>query len=220
VDHASQSGLRPKTNRRDRLIQRALAQPTWARGWGDAVWWRRLAQPPPQGWSDAEATRTCQALTPPTDDPAPKALACEGRRRRPRPQEAHQRWRRLGAGRPGRAGTLEVLAWGSAHRVAQGGTALRLLWANASWHRSHAVRHGRRPHTQQGKRGAVGVRGVGCPLPSHSPWLTPLAPQGVQGKRAVAAADRLRSADELAARVSAYEGGQREAPLVMPKQVA
>jgi hypothetical protein len=31
--------------RRDRLIRWALTQPTWALGFGDEVWWSRLAQP-------------------------------------------------------------------------------------------------------------------------------------------------------------------------------
>ena len=50
--------------------------------------------------------------------------------------------------------------------AAQGFTALLLIWDNASWHRSQAVRHWLRQHNQQVKRGAVGVRLVVCRLPS------------------------------------------------------
>jgi hypothetical protein len=32
-----------------------MTQPTWALGFGDAVWWSRLAQPHQHGWTDAEA---------------------------------------------------------------------------------------------------------------------------------------------------------------------
>ena len=51
LDHQSRSGLCPKKKRRDRLIQRAMTQPTWALGFGDEVWWSRLAQPN-QHWLD------------------------------------------------------------------------------------------------------------------------------------------------------------------------
>ena len=197
-----------------------MAQPTWALGCGDAVWGSRLAQPKQHGWTDAEATQTFQERTPPTDAPDPTALAWYGLLVRPRPQAADQRWRRLVAGRPGSAVTMALLAWCSAQLAAHGFTALCLIWENASWHRSSAVRHWLRQHHQQVKRGAVGVRCVVCPLPSTSPWLNPIEPQWVHGKRAVSEADRLLSADELAARVYAYYGCEREAHLVMPKKVA
>jgi hypothetical protein len=91
----------------------------------------------------------------------------------------------------------------------------------ASRHRSYAVRRWIRQHNQQVKRGAaVGVHLVVCPLPSRSPWLNPIEPQWVHGKRAVSEADRLLRADELEARVYAYYGCKPEAHLVMPKKVA
>jgi transposase len=190
--------------RRDRLIQRALAHPTWALGCGDEVWWSRLAQPDHHCWMDSEATPKLQELTPPTDDPDPKALACDGLLRRPGPQQADQMWLRFVAGRPVSAVTIEFLAWISIQLAAQGFTALLLIWDHASWHRSHAVRHWIRQHHQQVKRGAEGVRVIVCPLPSKSPWLNPLEPKWVHGKRAVSEPDRLLSADELEAHVYAY----------------
>ena len=69
-------------------------------------------------------------------------------------------------------------------------------------------------------RMAGGGRLVVCQLPSKSPWLNPIEPQWGHGQRAVSEADRLLSADELAARVYAYYGCEREAQLVMPKKVA
>src|SRR5205807_2412612 len=56
LDHQSRFGLSPKKKRRDRLIQRAMAHPTWALGCGDAVWWSRLAQPNHHAWTEADAT--------------------------------------------------------------------------------------------------------------------------------------------------------------------
>ncbi len=201
-------------------MARVATHPTWAWGWGDAVWWSRLAQPNHHGWTDAEATYKLQALTRPTDDPDPKALACYGLLVRSEPQEMDQMWLRCVAGRPVSAVTIALLAWCSAQRAAPGFTALLLIWDNASWHRSHAVRHWMRQQNQQVKRGASGVRRVVCPLPSTSPWLNPIAPKWVHGKRAVSEPDRLLSADELEARVYAYYSCQREAHLVMPKKVA
>jgi hypothetical protein len=209
-----------KKKRRDQLIQRAMAQPTWALGFGDEVWWSRLAQPNHHAWTEADTKYKLQALTLPTDDPDPKALACYGLLVRPGPQQADQMWLRFVAGRPVSAVTIEFLAWCSARLAAQGFTALLLIWDNASWHRSHAVRHWIRQHNRQVKQGAVGVRVVVCQLPSKSPWLNPIEPQWVHGKRAVSEADRLLSADELAMRVYAYYGCEQEAHLSMPKKVA
>ncbi len=208
-----------KKKRRDQLIQRALAQPTWALGFGDEVWWSRLAQPNQYGWTDAEATYKLQELSRPTDDPDPKALACYGLLRRPGPLQADQMWLRFVTGRPVSAVTIDFLAWCSAQLAAQGFTALLLIWDNASWHRSRAVQHWIRHHNQQVKRGAAGVRIVICHLPSKSPWLNPIEPKWVHGKRAVSEPDRLLSADELEARVYAYYGCACETHLVIPKKV-
>jgi transposase len=209
-----------KKKRRDQLIHRALAQPTWALGFGDEVWWSRLAQPDQHCWTDPEATHKLQELSPPTDDLDPKALACYGLLLRSRPQQADQMWLRFVTGRPVSAVTIDFLAWCSAQLAAQGFTALLLIWDNASWHRSQAVRHWIRHHNQQVKRGAAGVRIVVCYLPSKSPWLNPIEPKWVHGKRAVAEPERLLRADELEARVYAYYCCEREAHLVMPKKVA
>jgi hypothetical protein len=209
-----------KKNRRDQLIQRAMAQPSWALGVGEDVWWSRVAQPDPHGWTDADTTHQVQELTPPPDAPDPKALACDGLLVRPGPQQADQRWRRCVAGRPVRAVTIAFLAWCSAQLAAQGFTALLLIWDHASWHCRQAVRRWIRQHHQQVKRGTLGVRLVVCRLPSNSPWLNPTEPTWIHGKRAMSEADRLLSAAALEARVYAYDGCEREAHLVMPKKVA
>jgi transposase len=220
LDHQSRSGVCPKKKRRDQLIQRANTQPTWALGFGDEVWWSRLAQPNQHCWTDTEATPKLQELTFPTDDTTPKALACYGLLVRPGPRQADQMWLRFVAGRPVSAVTIDFLAWCSAQLAARGFTALLLIWDNASWHRSHAVRHWTRQHNQQVKQGTAGVRIVICPLPSKSPWLNPIEPKWVHGKRAVSEPDRLLSAAELEARVYAYYRCEHEEHLVMPKKVA
>jgi transposase len=197
-----------------------MARAPWALGFGDEVWWSRLAQPDQHRWTAAEAKSKLQELHAAPDDPDPKALACYGLLVRPGPALADQMWLRFVAGRPVSAVTVDFLAWCSAQLAAQGFTALLLIWDNASWHRSQAVRRWLRQHNQQVKRGAVGVRLVVCPLPSKSPWLNPIEPKWVHGKRAVSEADRLLRADELEARVCAYYDCVRESHLVMPKKVA
>jgi hypothetical protein len=142
----------PEKKRRDQLIQRAMAQPTWALGCGDEVWWSRLAQPDHHCWTDAEATHKWPELTPLTDDPDPKALACDGLLVRPGPQQADQMWLRCVAGRPVSAVTVDFLAWGSTPLAAQGLTALVLIWDHASWHRSQAVREPPAPSAGQARR--------------------------------------------------------------------
>jgi hypothetical protein len=197
-----------------------MTRPTWALGFGDEVWWSRLAQPTQHAWTDAEATYKLQELPPPPDDPDPKALACYGLLVRPRPRAGDQMWLRFVTGRPVSAVTIDFLTWCAARLAAQGFTALVLIWDNASWHRSHAVRRWLRHHNQQVKRGAAGVRIVVCQLPTKSPWLNPIEPKWVHGKRAVSEPDRLLSAAELETRVCHYYRCDREEHLIMPKKVA
>jgi len=220
LDHQPRSRLPQKKKRRDRVMRLAAEHPTWALGLADAVWWSRLAQPDPHGWTEPEATPKLQELSPPTHAPDPNALACDGLLGRPGPAPAGHLGRRLVTGRPVSAVTIALLAWCSARLAAQGFTALLFVWDNASWHRRQAVRRWLRPHHQQVKRGAKGVRLIVCHLPSQSPWLNPIAPTWIHGKRAVSAPDRLLNADEREARVYAYDGSESETHLVMPKTVA
>ena len=51
-----------------------------------------------------------------------------------------------------------------------------------------------------------GVRILACRLPSKSPWLHPIEPKWVHGKRAIVEPDRLLSAREIMERVYTYYG--------------
>ena len=126
---------------------------------------------------------------------------------------------RFVCGRPVSAVTCLFLGWLTASFATQGKRALVLMWDNASWHISQAVRAWLKAHNRRVKQ-AGGCRVVVCPLPIKSPWLNRIEPKWVHGKRAVAEADRLLGADELEARVYAYYSCQREAHLIMPKKVA
>jgi transposase len=161
-----------------------------------------------------------QELERPRPDPDPQALACDGLLVRPHPTAPEQMFLRFVDGRPISAVTIDFLAWGNTRLAAQGITALLLIWANASWHKSQAVRAWLRQHNRRVKHTGQGVRIVAWRLPSKSPWLNPIEPKWVHGKRAVSEPDRLLSAAALEARVGAYYRCEREAHLIMPKKVA
>ncbi len=109
-------------------------------------------------------------------------------------------------GRPVSAVTIDFLNACSTQIAKQGSTALVLIWDTASWLKSQAVRTWIRSHNQTVKETGQGVRILPCLLPSKSPWLNPIEPRWVHGKRNVSEADRILSADELEARVCAYYG--------------
>jgi hypothetical protein len=133
---------------------------------------------------------------------------------------AEQMWLRFVAGRPVSAGTTDFLAWCCDRLAKPGITAWRLIWDHASWHTSQAVRSWIRRHNQQVKTRQRGVRIVAYWLPVKSPWLNPIEPKWVHGKRAVSEPDRLLSAAELETRVCLYYACTPEAHLLMPKKVA
>jgi len=95
-----------------------------------------------------------------------------------------------------------------------------LVWDNASWHKGQAVRTWIRSHNHTVKLTSQGVRNLSCWLPTKSPWLNPIEPKWVHGKRAISEHNRLLSADEREARVCMYYGCAREAHLVMPEKIA
>jgi hypothetical protein len=198
----------------------ARTQPPGALGVADEVWWSRLAQPAQHRWSEERAIPRLHALERPKADADPKALACYGVLLRHSPPQAAQMLLRFVQGRPVSAVTVAFLAWGSERLAAQALTALFLLWDNAAWHKSQAVRTWLRQHNQRVKATGHGVRIIACRLPGKSPWLNPMEPKWVHGTRAVAEADRMLRAEELKTRVCADYGCDPEAHLVMPQKVA
>jgi hypothetical protein len=209
-----------KKTRRDSLIRLILAHPTWALGGGSEVWWSRLAQPEQHRWGDADAVTHLQELERGKEDPDPKALACYGLLLRGRNAQADQMLVRFVDGRPVSAVTIDFLTGCCEQLATQAITVLVLIWDNASWHKSQLVRTWIRSHNQTVKQAGQGVRILPCLLPSKSPWLNPIEPKWVHGKRNVSEADRILSADELEARVCAYYGCPREPHLSMPQKVA
>jgi transposase len=188
----------------------AVTHPTWGLGFGDEVWWSRLAQPAMHTWvPDTQVLHLVEKARP-KDDPEPQALACYGllvRHVRTQPEQMLLRFveRRLVSRE-----TTAFLAWCSERLAAQGLTAVLLIWDNASWHISHEVRRWLRQHNHTVKQTGQGVRILACRLPSKSPWLNPIEPKWVHGKRAIVEPDRLLSAQEVMDRVRAYYGCTNE----------
>lgn len=159
-----------------------------------------------------------KALT--NEDSEPKALACYGVLLRPTPTTPEQLWLRFATGQPVSALTLQFLAWCCDRLAALDKRALLLAWDNASWHKSQLVRTWLRAHNRHVKQTGRGVRIVAWRLPSKSPWLNPIEPKWVHGKRAVVEPARLLTAQEVAERVCAYYGCSHEAHLSISEKAA
>jgi hypothetical protein len=207
-----------KKARRDRLIRLAQRHPEWLLGFADEVWWSRLAPPALSAWQDDEHPVRLVEQTVARDDPDPKALACYGLLTRcwdtePRREDL---WLRFVEGRPVSAVTIAFLT-GCAQRAQEHGKrAVLLIWDNASWHDSQCVRAWVRQHNRQVKQAGQGVRLVVCSLPTKSPWLNPIEPKWLAGKKRVAEPARLLSAQELEDRVCAAFSCPREPHLIQP----
>jgi len=112
-------------------------------------------------------------------------------------------WLHFVAGRPVSAVTTQFLVWVCEQLAKEGKRALLLIWDNASWHISQAVREWIRTHNRRAKGGG-GVRIIRCQLPTKSPWLNRIEPHWMHGKRAVVEPERKLTAKELVGRVCAY----------------
>jgi hypothetical protein len=198
----------------------AQAHPAWALGFQDEVWWSRVAQPGLRTWAEADTPLRLLELPPAQDDRDPKALACYGVLvRRPGCPTAPERMLlRFVDGRPVSAVTIDFLQRCCQALARQRVKVWALIWDNASWHISRAVRTWIRQHNRQVKRTRKGVRILACYLPSKSPWLNPIEPKWLHGKRAIVEPARLLSADELADRVCAHFGCTHEPHLLAPEK--
>jgi transposase len=170
-------------------------------GFADECWWSRLAQPGLHAWAGDQPLRL-QEVTRPTGDTDPKALACYGLLR----ADTDALLPRFVAGRPVSQVTEDFLSWVCARLAADGKRVLVLVWDNASWHVSRRVRAWVRAHNRRAKAAGAGVRILACRLPIKAPWLNPIEPKWVHGKRAIVEPERALAAHEIRERVAAYYG--------------
>ncbi len=218
MDHQPRPRVRPKKRRRDRLIDLARCSSGWAVGFEDEVWWSRFALPSLHAWSDPDKPPRLVRRSVAKDDPDPKAISCYGLYL----PEFEETWLRFVDGRPVSGITTRFLEWCSRKLAEVGKKVLVLVWDNASWHKSKEVRYWIKAHNRGVKKSGQGVRIIGCLLPKQSPWLNPIEPKWVHGKRKVVEADggRVLGAYELAERVCSAFGCPHYEHLSLAEKVA
>lgn len=219
MDCLARPGVCPKKGARDRLIRLLAAHPSWALGFEDETWWSRTARPKLSAWAPDNQPLRLIEQTVTADDPDPKALACYGLlvRGADRPE---QTWLGFVAGRPLSRVTLSFLDWCCQKLADQGRTALLLVWDNAGWHISHAVRQWIQAHNRDVKHRRTGVRILSCYLPTRSPWLNPIEPKWIHTQRKIVEPTRLLTAREFEERVCEALHCPREHHLTIPDNVA
>ena len=163
----------------------------------DEVWWSRLAQPNLHTWSD-NPIRLCQKALEKTDE-EPKALCCYGLLH----PDSDAIWLRFIAGQPNSQATIAFLAWFAQRLVDPALSFFVLIWDNASWHKSQLVQAWFRAYNRKARRQGR-VRLLPCLLPSKSPWLNPIEPHWVHGKRAIVEPKRVLTSGEIQQRVYDY----------------
>ena len=224
MDQLSGSRVRKEKGARDRLIRLALSRPEWALGFEDETWWSRFERPSLHSWADVGQPMRLIEKEAIKGDSDPKALAAYGmlvRTTGADGQRLRERtWVRFVDGRPVSAITTQFLQWSCQKLAAMGKKALLLIWDNASWHTSKEVRSWIAEHNRGVKKSGRGVRIVACLLPKKSPWLNPIEPKWMHGKRKVVEPEGLLSADELADRVCKVFGCAHEPHLSIPQEVA
>lgn len=171
-----------------------------------------MRQPSLHTWADQPTRLVEQSVA--KDDPDPPALACYGVLLRPSGSDPEDLLLRFVDGRPISAITTSFLADWCDRLAARGKRALLVVWDNASWHISKAVTTWLRDHNQTVKREGRGVRIIACQLPVKAPWLNPIEPKWVHGKRAVVEPARLLTAAELEERICTHFGCQSQDHLI------
>ena len=86
------------------------------------------------------------------------------------------------------------------------------MWDNAAWHVSGRVRRWIARHNRRVRK-AGGCRIRVCGLPIEAPWLNPIEPRWMHGKRAIIEPNRKLTADEVRGRVFAHFGVEPTDPL-------
>lgn len=178
--------------------------PDWALGFEDETWWSRLEQPNMNTWCEPDNHLRLVEKALAKDDPGPKALACYGLLVSWMNSQSNwdeRIWLRFVEGNPNSLFTERFLSWCCEKLQALGKPVLVLIWDHASWHISQAVQLWIREHNRQVKMNGQGVRILKCLLPKKSPWLNPIEPRWIHGKRRIVEPDGVLTPQELVERV-------------------
>lgn len=182
----------------------------WALGYVDEVWWSLMAQPKMHAWSFNGPLRLEQKQKQKGER---QALACYGVLFDKGDEGASkQMLLRFVERRPVSAVTIAFLEWVLEALALEGKRVWVLVWDNASWHKSQKVRRWISAHNRKVKREG-GVRILECRLPVQSPWLNPIEPTWLHGKRAIVEPSRKLSIDEIMERVCAHYGCELWEPI-------
>lgn len=168
-------------------------------GYLDECWWSRLSQPSLHSWADGEKPLRLVKHSRDKADPDPAALACYGLLC----SDRQELFLRFVDDHPISEATIAFLEWTCQELRNAGKKALLLVWDNASWHRSALVKTWIRQHNLTSKTQGE-VRILSCFLPVKSPWLNPIEPHWVHGKRAIVEPSRQLAANEVEERVCDY----------------
>ncbi len=196
----------------------AETHPDWALGFQDETWWSRTAQPQLHAFCEPDAPLKLEEKVVPKTDPDPKALACYGVLWRTSGDDPDEVWLRFVDGQPVSGITTQFLAYCCDRLAERGKRAWLLVWDNASWHLSREVKRWIATHNRTVKHKQPGVRIISCHLPTKSPWLNPIEPHWIHGKRRVLEPARLLSAAEVERRVCATFSCSVEAHLAVPEK--
>lgn len=179
-------------------------------GHQDEVWFSRYATPHLHAWT-ANKALSLELKTAPKAAPktAPKALACYGLLR----EDTGEMLLRFVDGRPVSGVTTQFLEWLLELLTEQGKQVFVMFWDNASWHISQEVQKWIKAHNGRVKIEG-GCRLLACRLPVKSPWLNPIEPKWVHGKKNTVEPRRILGADELKQRLCSYYN----CPLLNPIQ--
>ncbi len=161
-----------------------------------------MRQPSLHTWTEEPLRLVEQSVA--SNDPDPKALACYGLLLRSTEEPSDELLLRFCDGRPISALTIEFLTDCCNRLAARGKRALVVIWDNASWHSSRAITQWISHHNQLVRQEGRGVRILTCRLPIKAPWLNPIEPKWVHGKRAIVEPARLLSVNELEDRICRY----------------
>jgi len=180
------------------VIRYAQSQEAFAYGFEDEVWWSRTAQPALHSWCCDQPLRLIEKQRA-KDDPDGPAIACYGCYL----PSTNEMLLRFVDGRPVSTVTCTFLAWLTARFTDQGKRALFLIWDNATWHNSKCVRTWVKAQNRLAKQQGT-CRLIICRLPSKSPWLNPIEPKWLHGKRAIAEPVHTLPMTELIQRICDY----------------
>jgi hypothetical protein len=165
-----------------------------------------------------------------SDDEDPKALACYGvylpmasieeenseddpaKERAKEEKTEPNMLLRFVEGRPVSEVTTTFLEWVCGRLDERGTDVWALVWDQASWHMSHEVQNWIQDHNERVKEEG-GVRILACELPSKSPWLNPIEPKWLHGKRAICEPDGELTPEDVINRVHAYYDCERVKPI-------